>query len=125
MNLLLDTHLLLWWLNDDAALSDPARDVIANGSNTISVSAVVVWEIRIKQAIGKLELPDNFTTVLAAQPFDDLDVTSAHAHEAANLPLHHRDPFDRMLIAQVRAEKLRIMSGDQAFAAYDVPLISV
>ena len=123
MRLLLDTHVLLWWLDDAPEMSDAARAAIENGRNTVFVSAATVWEIRIKQAIGKLEIPSNFRQVLAEQPFDDLDVTSVHAHELASLPMHHRDPFDRILITQALVEKLRIVTRDRAFAAYDVALV--
>lgn len=123
MNVLLDTHVLLWWLNDDRALSQDAREVIGNEENLIFVSAATVWEIRIKEALGKLDVPPDFGQVLQAQPFLFLDITVAHANAIAALPPHHRDPFDRMLVAQAGVERLVIVTHDERFKSYGVPLI--
>mgnify|MGYP001140089387 CR=1 FL=1 len=123
MNLLLDTHTLLWWLTDDPTLSRAARSAIADQGNTVYLSPVVVWELRIKQGLGKLELPDEFREVLDAQPFTELPITSAHAHEIAVLPSRHRDPFDRMLVAQARLEKLTLVSRDAFLADYGVDVL--
>lgn len=108
MNLLLDTHVLLWWLDDHPTLSRKAKAAIADGKNLVFISAVVIWEIRIKQALGKLTIPQNFQKVLNAQPFEMLDITVEHAHEIGDLPAHHRDPFDRMLVAQTKVEHLHL-----------------
>ena len=123
MNLLLDTHTLLWWLTDDPTLSRAARSAIADQGNTVYLSPVVVWELRIKQGLGKLELPDEFREVLDAQPFTELPITSAHAHEIAVLSSLHRDPFDRMLVAQARLEKLTLVSRDAFLADYGVDVL--
>ena len=123
MNLLLDIHVLLWWLEDDPTLAAAAREAIADADNTVYLSAVVVWEIRIKQALGKLELPADFEPVLAEQPFVDLPVSVHHAHAVARLPMHHRDPFDRMLAAQARCEGFRLVTRDAALSAYGVPTL--
>lgn len=123
MNLLLDTHALLWWLDDHPTLSKKARTVIADGKNLVLVSAVVVWEIRIKQALGKLKVPQNFKHALDEQPFETLDVRVEHAHAVGDLPPHHRDPFDRMLVAQATVEGLTIVTRDLRFKKYKVPLI--
>jgi PIN domain nuclease of toxin-antitoxin system len=121
----LDTHALLWWLADDRQLGDEARRAIAEPANAVCISAVSIWEARIKQAIGKLELPDDFATVLSEQAFLELPVTVEHAHALAELPMHHRDPFDRMLIAQATVEGLVLATRDGAFDAYDVELLQL
>ncbi len=118
MKLLLDTHVLLWWLEDNPALSDLGRALIANRENTVFVSAVSLWEISLKQSLGKLRLTENFDEVLAAQPFEHLPLTAAHAREVRNLPWHHRDPFDRVLVAQARASGLRLLTADERVRAY-------
>jgi PIN domain nuclease of toxin-antitoxin system len=124
MNLLLDTHVLLWWLDDNPTLSKRARDIISDGRNLAFVSAVVIWEIRIKQALGKLKIPKNFRKVLDEQPFEFLDITVEHAHAVGDLPLHHRDPFDRMLIAQAKVKNLTIITRDIRFKKYKIPYIN-
>ena len=123
MNLLLDTHALLWWLDDHPALSQQARAAIADGRNLVFVSAVTIWELRIKQALGKLELPEDFQSVLEHEPFEALDITAAHAWETGNLPDYHRDPFDRLLIAQAKVEGLTLVTRDAQFRPYRVPLV--
>lgn len=120
MNLLLDTHALLWWLDDNPTLSAEARDAIVDGRNLVFVSAVVIWEVRIKQSLGKLQLPSNFREVLDSQAFDELPLTVDHAHRLAELPPLHRDPFDRMLVAQAIAERLTIVTRDPDIARYPV-----
>ena len=120
MNLLIDTHVLLWWLNGDEELSDKAASAIAAPENLVFVSAVVVWECRIKQALGKLDLPAQFAEVLSSQPFLALDVTAAHAHGVADLPPIHRDPFDRMLASQARLERLVLVTADESLQRYPV-----
>lgn len=123
MNLLLDTHVLLWWLDDNPALSGEARSVIADGRNLVFISAAVVWEIRIKQAVGKLEIPENFDKVLDEQPFQELPITIEHAHAIAELPDHHRDPFDRMLVAQAKVEGFSLVTRDKHLRNYKIQLI--
>ncbi|MCA1790727.1 MAG: type II toxin-antitoxin system VapC family toxin [Thioalkalivibrio sp.] len=125
MSLLLDTHTFLWFINDDARLSRRAAAQIEDPSVRVVVSVVSAWEITIKLSIGKLVLdraldrlwPDS----IQANSFDELDVIARHIFTLGTLPLHHRDPFDRLLIAQARAENLTIVSADSAFEAYDVP----
>jgi PIN domain nuclease of toxin-antitoxin system len=121
VRLLLDTHVLLWWMADDPALSAASRVAIAAAENLIVVSAASIWEIRTKQAIGKLDLPSEFADVLSRQAFEPLSVTIAHAHGLCDLPLLHRDPFDRLLVAQARVEGLTIVTRDHAIMQYDVP----
>ena len=123
MNLLLDTHVLLWWLDDHPALSKKAKAVIADGKNQVFVSAVVIWEIRIKQALGKLKIPQNFRRVLDNQSFEMLDITVEHAHAVGDLPAHHRDPFDRMLVAQAKVEGLTLVTHDICLKKYKTLLI--
>lgn len=123
MNLLLDTHALLWWLVDEPSLSSRAREAIADPDNTVFLSAVVVWEIRIKEAIGKLELPAEFREVLADQAFVELPVTIEHAHALAGLPSIHRDPFDRMLVAQARIEGFDVVTRDSSIPRYGVSVL--
>ena len=123
MSLLLDTHVLLWWLDDHPTLSMKARAAIADGENLVFISAVVIWEIRIKQALGKLQIPKNFRKVLGDQPFEMLDITVEHAHAVGDLPAHHRDPFDRMLVAQAKVEGLTLMTRDTRLKKYKIPLI--
>lgn len=123
MNLLLDTHALLWWLAENPSLSDKAKARISDGNNWVFVSAVVIWEIRIKQGLGKLKIPPDFRRVLDQQPFEFLAITIDHTHAVGDLPLIHRDPFDRMLIAQAKIEKFTIVTRDSFFKEYTVPII--
>lgn len=120
MRLLLDTHVLLWWLDDSPALSQRARDLIADPANVVVVSAVSVWEIRIKESLGKLKLGPTFQRVLDQQPFEKLSVTIEHAHRLRDLPPYHRDPFDRMLITQAQCEGLTLLTADEIVRGYDV-----
>ena len=123
MNLLLDTHALLWWLDASPRLSEKASAEIANGENLVFVSAVVVWEIRIKEALGKLCIPPNFREVLEKENFENLPITSSHAHAVARLPAHHRDPFDRMLVAQALEESLNVVTHDRQIGLYDINIL--
>jgi PIN domain nuclease of toxin-antitoxin system len=123
MNVLLDTHVLLWWLDDHPSLSEKARANIANGENLIFVSGAVIWEIRIKQALGKLEIPPDFCDVLDKEAFEMLSITAEHAHAVGELPGYHRDPFDRMLVAQARVEGFTIITRDIIFERYHIPII--
>lgn len=125
MNLLLDTHILLWWLDDSDFLSKHAHDAIATTDNLIFVSVAVIWEIRIKQALGKLEITVDFLNVLKQQGFELLSISAEHAFEVGELPMHHRDPFDRMLIAQAMEEGLTIVTHDRVFKKYKVPILEV
>ena len=125
MNLFIDTHVLLWWLDDNRSLSKQAHDAIATTDNLIFVSVAVIWEIRIKQALGKLEITPDFLSVLKQQGFEILSITAQHAYRVGDLPMHHRDPFDRMLIAQAMEERLTIMTHDRVFKRYDIPIIEV
>jgi PIN domain nuclease of toxin-antitoxin system len=123
MTLLLDTHALLWWLADPKLLSEDARRAIGDGKNTVYVSAAVAWEIAIKRALGKLDAPEDLLAAMAANRFLPLPVTIPHALAVATLPDHHRDPFDRLLIAQALHEGFKLVSRDPHVARYGVPCI--
>jgi len=123
MNLLLDTHVLLWWLDDHPTLSKKARAAIADGGNLVFISAAVIWEIRIKQALGKLKIPSDFQAVLDQQAFEMLAISCEHAHAVGELPAHHRDPFDRILVAQAKVENLTLVTRDQRILKYRIPLV--
>jgi PIN domain nuclease of toxin-antitoxin system len=100
MTLLLDTHVLLWWLCHPGQLSRHAKKAIQDGSNRVYVSAAVAWEIAIKKSLGKLSVPDDLEEMMDANRFITLPITIPHALAVLTLPDHHRDPFDRMLVAQ-------------------------
>jgi PIN domain nuclease of toxin-antitoxin system len=118
LNILLDTHLLLWWLEASPSLSVQAREMISDPENTVFVSAVSLWEIWLKQSLGKLRLPVDFTGKLAAESFESLPLLASQTQQVSSLPWCHRDPFDRMLIAQAQVEKLILLTADEALAAY-------
>lgn len=121
--LLLDTHVLLWWLADDG-LSADARSLVAEAEVAV-VSAASVWEAGIKARLGKLRLDGPLAPFLEPNGFVPLAVTPQHADLAASLPLIHRDPFDRMLVAQARLEGLTIVTRDAMVQTYDVATILV
>ena len=119
MQLLLDTHILLWWLSDDRKLAKGAREIIANPNNDVLVSSASVWEISIKTGLGRLEIElDDLEDVVVKNGFRPLPIGLRHAVTASRLPTVHRDPFDRMLVAQARVEELRVISHDQVFERY-------
>ena len=123
MRLLLDTRALLWWLAD-AGLTDQARDAIADPDNLVMVSAASAWEISIKKALGKLSAPDDLERQVDENGFAPLPISIAHGFAAGQLPRHHDDPFDRMLIAQAFQEGLTIVTHDERFSHYNVALLS-
>ncbi len=124
MNLLLDTHVALWALSGGPSpIGSATLELIRDARNVVAVSAASVWEVEIKRAIGKLDAPDGFARECVARGFDELPITFDHAEAAGRLPLHHGDPFDRMLIAQALVEDYRIVTADRAFAAYDITLV--
>ena len=118
--LLLDTHTFLWWLSDAPQLGQGARSRIADARHTVFVSAATGWEIGIKKALGKLHAPDDLDTVVEQEGFTHLPVTFFHGERAGALPAIHRDPFDRMLVAQAQAEGLRIVTRDTPIKAYGI-----
>ncbi len=124
MRVLLDTHALLWWLSDDQKLSAKVRALIEDPTNQVYVSAVSGWEISIKQTLGKLDVDTSkLIDEVGNNGFSLLHVSFQHGIKAGTLPSHHRDPFDRMLIAQAQLEELKLVSVDGCFAAYDITLI--
>lgn len=124
MNLLLDTHVVLWALVQPDRLRDDVRVLITDPAHAVHVSAATVWEIEIKRAVGKLSAPDGFAAECADRGFDGLPIDLVHAERAGRLPPHHSDPFDRMLIAQAIEDDLVLVSDDRAFDAYDVRAIA-
>ena len=123
MNLLLDTHAFLWWLVDPSTLETEARDSIGDPDNRVFVSSVVVWELTLKQSIGKLKIPDDLDEALAHERFIHLPITIAHARAIAQLPPIHRDPFDRMLVAQALVEGFHLVTRDPLVAQYPVAIL--
>lgn len=123
MILLLDAHALLWWLADDPMLARGARAAIRDPSNDVLVSAASVWEIEIKRALGKLSAPDGIVAAIEAAGFDALAITADDATTAGRLPPHHRDPFDRMLVAQAGRLDALIVSRDRSFESYEVEVL--
>jgi PIN domain nuclease of toxin-antitoxin system len=124
VKLLLDTHVLLWFLDNPALLREEARIAIANPRNAVYVSSVCFQEIVIKSAIGKLNCAQPILPLLAANKFTALPITPEHALAMAALPPHHRDPFDRQLLAQCAVEGLRLVTRDGRLGCYDVPQLA-
>jgi PIN domain nuclease of toxin-antitoxin system len=124
VSLLLDTHVILWWLTDDPALKDDVKARLDIDPD-VYVSAASVWEVAIKQSIGKLAEPADLPEIVRDSGFRELPITAAHALAAGRLPLIHRDPFDRVLVAQARCEGLTLASRDPRVRRYDVPLLDL
>jgi len=117
--MLLDTHVLLWWFAGDKKLPATARQCIENPSTTVFVSAATFWEVAIKGALGKIKVDlEELNFFLADGQYQRLDVTFEHASKFRQIPSHHRDPFDRMLIAQCEVEQLRLLTSDSFLACY-------
>lgn len=127
MKLLLDTQSWLWWFAQPERLSEEAITNIADETNELWFSVASVWEIGIKVAIGKLPLPEPPDRYISSRMGQlgvrSLEITATHALQAAALPLHHRDPFDRMLIAQAQIEEMTLVSADSMFSQYDVSIL--
>jgi PIN domain nuclease of toxin-antitoxin system len=121
--LLLDSHALLWWQADDPRLGADARKTIERPGVALYFSSASVWELAIKQAQGKVELPDSLLDVLAEEDFVEIRISAAHGLLAGALPLHHKDPFDRMIVAQAKSEGLTVVTCDELIAAYGVPVL--
>jgi PIN domain nuclease of toxin-antitoxin system len=122
--LLVDTNVIVWLLlGDRPRVSETARLALEEERNRVVVSAATVWEIAVKRSVGKLTIEDGWGRALTRLGFDALPVTSIHAEAVEHLPWHHRDPFDRLLVAQARAEDLELVSADARLAAYGVDLV--
>lgn len=120
MRLLVDTHAALWLLGEDKRLSSTADQMLTDTSNEVLLSAAVVWEVAIKRSLGKLDAPDGFAGMLLDVGAMPLAVSVDHASAVRSLPWHHRDPFDRLLVAQAVLENAVLLSGDDRLRAYDV-----
>jgi len=120
--LLLDTQVFLWWKLNDARLSENVQHVVSN-ADLVFVSAASAWEVAIKIRLGKLSLDEDFASGVADSGFERLMIGFDHAAETRNLPDHHRDPFDRMLIAQARIERLTLVTHDRQIEPYPVALL--
>ena len=131
MSLLLDTHIFVWLLLDPDRLGHTLSERIADPETRVLLSVVSLWEIGIKHALGKLTLPEDpkdperwIPEYLRESQIDVLAMSVQHALRVATLPLHHRDPFDRLLIAQAQIEKIPIVTADRSFGAYDIEVIA-
>ena len=124
MRALLDTHVFLWWISDDPRLSTHARKIITDGENTLFLSAASGWEIAIKAKLGRLKLPEPLETFvpeqMALNAIESLPIQMSHALHVHTLPLHHRDPFDRLLVAQAQLDNLPILTADPKIALYAI-----
>jgi PIN domain nuclease of toxin-antitoxin system len=122
MSLLLDTHVVLWWL-EGARLEEDLVRRIADPGALVMVSAASIWEASIKTALGKLDTPESLAGAVIEEGFEPLPITFDHAARAGELPMHHGDPFDRMLVAQSEIEGLTIVTHDPAFDPYGIPIL--
>jgi PIN domain nuclease of toxin-antitoxin system len=120
MVILLDTHILLWWLGDDKKLKKAERQLIASLDNVVYVSSATAWEIEIKRGLGKIGLPSDWAARVEEEGFLWLPITWQHTQQLSALPTIHRDPFDRMLVAQAKAEHLTLISYDESVRQYGV-----
>ncbi len=123
LRLLLDTHTLIWAAKEE--LRDDAHKMIEEVADSVFVSAATIWEIEIKQALGRLQAPGDIIERVDKSGYERLPITFEHAREAGRLPLLHGDPFDRILVAQARVEGLTLASADTEIRRYDVPVLNV
>lgn len=123
MKLLLDTHVLLWWFEDPLRISEEAREQISDPDNEVLVSAASCWEIAIKRSLNKLSAPADINDAIQQCGFEELAISILHSLKTEALPLHHRDPFDRMLIVQSVCESAFLVTHDRMFMQYGISLI--
>ena len=124
MNLLLDSHVFVWWCEGSRKLSRQTRDTVAAPANMVHVSLVTAWELGIKEALGRLRLPEPFEAMLDRAGFALLPIEMDHVRRVTRLPFHHRDPFDRMLVAQAQHEGFVLVSADPHIARYNVSVLA-
>jgi len=122
---LIDTHVLLWWLADDATPSARAQSLLMDPEHTCHISAATIREIRIKEQLKKLSIPKKFESVVEQPGLSFLPITHIHANAVAKLPLLHSDPFDRMILAQADCERVTVLTHDAQFKKYKVPVVLV
>jgi PIN domain nuclease of toxin-antitoxin system len=123
LRLLLDTHAALWWLSGDERFGAEAEQQISDTTNQVLLSAAVVWEVAIKRSLGKLDAPGDFAPTLVGAGAQPLPVSLDHAAAVEQLPWHHRDPFDRLLVAQATVERAALVSADEALTAYGIRVV--
>ena len=123
MKLLLDTHIVLWWFENNPLLSAQARNAIGEGKNDVFVSAVSTWEMTIKKALKKLSFPDDIEERMRAHRFISLPITQAHTFAVGKLPRHHNDPFDRLPVAQADVEEMTLVTHDKQLQDYDITIL--
>ena len=123
MRLLLDTHAALWFLAGDERLGETARRELNDEDNRVLLSAAVVWEIAVKRSLGKLEVTAGYLSRLLDGGAEPLPISIDHAVLVESLPWHHRDPFDRMLVAQAQVERATLVTGDERLHAYGIPVV--
>ncbi len=123
MKLLLDTHAFLWWLADSPKLGQKAQAAIGNADTFVFVSAATAWEIAVKRSSGKLDAPGDIRDLIARNGFGELAIEVEHAVLSAELPKHHNDPFDRILIAQAQLGDMRLVADDPQIAKYDIDVL--
>jgi PIN domain nuclease of toxin-antitoxin system len=125
VRLLLDTHTAIWWVEGRQDLSAEVVGAIESSENEVFVSAATIWEVAIKSAIGRLSLPGRLDEIALEIGLTELPIRWVHAQRSSTLPLLHRDPFDRMLVAQALEERLILATRDEQIKQYDVPVLSV
>ena len=129
MNILVDTHILLWFFTDDPRLNEKTKKIYLDTKNKLSVSAATFWEIAIKASLGKITLKKNWLTLMKKHLYENaiqwLPISPEHCHQLSLLPFHHRDPFDRMLIAQAMVEEMKVLTSDPHLKKYEVECIDL
>lgn len=123
MSYILDTHVLLWWLDDPKLLSAKANNILTNIMNIVYISCVSTWEIVIKQSLGKLKVPKEIFEVIEKENFFELPISIEHPECLSTLPDYHKDPFDRLLISQAVVEKAKIITNDKMIIKYPIPTV--